>query len=241
VLTDYLGDYLGVKPGDMLTVEVLEGSRPVRQVPVVALIKQYLGVMGYMDLGALNRFMKEGPVISGAYLSTDPLFHQELKRKFTDMPRTVGVTMRREEIRSFYEVQAEAMLFFTFVATILAGVIAFGVVYNSARISLAERSHELASLRVLGYTRGEISYILLGELGLLTLAAIPVGFWLGKMICTYMAQAMASDLFRVPVVLEPETYAMAASVVVVSAAISSLIVRHRLDHLDLVGVLKTRE
>jgi putative ABC transport system permease protein len=133
------------------------------------------------------------------------------------------------------------MLFFTYIATVLAGVIAFGVVYNSARISLAERGRELASLRVLGYTRGEISYILLGELGLLTLAAIPFGFLLGRWISTYVAVALSSDLFRIAVVTERSTYALAATVVLVSAAFSGLIVRHRLDHLDLVEVLKTRE
>ena len=118
------------------------------------------------------------------------------------MPRVAGAVVRQDEIRNFYETQAEAMLFFTYVATVLAGVIAFGVVYNSARISLAERSRELASLRVLGYTRGEISYILLGELGLLTLAAIPFGFLLGRWLSTYVAVALSSDLFRIAVVME---------------------------------------
>jgi putative ABC transport system permease protein len=127
------------------------------------------------------------------------------------------------------------------VATVLAGVIAFGVVYNSARISLAERGRELASLRVLGYTRGEISYILLGELGLLTLAAIPLGFLLGQWLCAYVSYALSSDLYRIPLTTERATFSMAAAVVLVSAAVSGLIVRHRLDHLDLVEVLKTRE
>jgi putative ABC transport system permease protein len=157
------------------------------------------------------------------------------------MPRVAGAVVRQDEIRNFYETQAEAMLFFTLVATVLAGVIAFGVVYNSARISLAERSRELASLRVLGYTRGEISYILLGELGLLTLAAVPLGFLFGQWLCAYVARALESDLFRVPVVIESGTYSLAAATVLVSAAVSGLIVRHRLDHLDLVAVLKTRE
>jgi len=114
-------------------------------------------------------------------------------------------------------------------------------VYNSARISLAERSRELASLRVLGYTRGEISYILLGELGLLTLAAVPFGFLIGRWLSTYVAAALSSDLFRIAMVTERSTYALAAAVVLVSAAFSGLIVRHRLDHLDLVAVLKTKE
>jgi putative ABC transport system permease protein len=241
VLTDYLGGILGVRPGDMLTLEVLEGNRPVRQVPVAGLVKQYIGLTGYMDLAALNRLMREGNAVSGAYLSTDPLYRKQIYRDLVEMPRVAGTVVRGEEIRNFYETQAESMLFFTFVATVLAGVIAFGVVYNSARINLAERSHELASLRVLGYTRGEISYILLGELGLLTLVAIPLGFVIGWGLCANIAQALESDLFRIPMVAEPPTYALAAAVVLVSSSVSGLIVRHRLDYLDLVAVLKTKE
>jgi putative ABC transport system permease protein len=241
VLTDYLAGLLGIKAGDILTVEILEGARPTRQVPVVGTAKQYIGVMGYMDMKALNRLMREDDAVSGAYLSVDPLYRDAVYRELVEMPRVAGAVVRTQEIRNFYETQAEALLFFTFVATILAGTIAVGVVYNSARISLAERSRELASLRVLGYTRAEISYIFLGELGILTLASIPAGFFIGRGICTYIAGALASDLFRVPVIIASHTYSYAAAVVVVSACLSGFIVRHRLDHLDLIAVLKTRE
>ncbi|MBI5640069.1 MAG: ABC transporter permease [Nitrospirae bacterium] len=241
VLTDYLGKILGVRQGDTLTIEVLEGSRPVRQAQVAGLIKQYIGLMGYMDLGALNRLMREGDAISGVYLIVDPLYQSGIYKRLMEMPRVSGAIVRKDEIRNFYQTQAEALLFFTFVSSILAGIIAFGVVYNSARIALSERSRELASLRVLGYTRAEISYIFLGELGLLTLAAIPLGILIGRGIAIYIAEALSSDLFRIPVALQPATYSLAASVVVVSACLSGLIVRHRLDHLDLVSVLKARE
>lgn len=241
VLTDYLGTILGISPGDTLTVEALEGSRPILHVPVVGLVKQYIGVMGYMDMRALNRLMKEGDVISGAYLKADSRYLPDIYRTLVETPRVAGTFVRKDEIRNFYETQAEALLFFTFIATILAGTIAFGVVYNSARIALSERSHELASLRVLGYTRAEISYIFLGELAVLTLTAIPLGFLIGRGLRTYIATALSSDLFRVPSVAEPATYSLAAAVVVVSACLSGLIVRHRLDHLDLVAALKTRE
>jgi putative ABC transport system permease protein len=241
VLSSYLGNLLGIKAGDMLTVEVLEGSRPVRQVPVIGLVKQYIGVMGYMDRDALNHLMREGDVISGAYLTVDDAEESHLYRTLVEMPRVAGAVVRMDEIRNFYETQAESMLFFTFIATILASTIAFGVVYNSARISLSERSRELASLRVLGYTRGEISYILLGELGLLTLLALPFGFLFGRGLCIYIAKAVESDLFRIPVVIQASTYTLGAAVVLISASVSGLIVRHRLDHLDLVGVLKTKE
>ncbi|KQC11524.1 MAG: ABC transporter permease [Smithella sp. SDB] len=241
LLTDYLSKILGVKVGDLVTVEALEGSKAVRQVEVVALARQYLGVMGYMDLNSLNRLMNEGNAISGAYLVTDTKYREKLFRSFVEMPRVSDIIIRKNEISNVYEVMAKGMLFFTFIATMMACSIAFGVVYNSARISLSERSRELSSLRVLGYTRGEIAYILLGELGLITLVAIPLGFIIGYWICAYIAQALDNDLFRVPLIIQLNTYTQAAAVVLGSALISGLIVRRKLDHLDLVEVLKTRE
>ncbi|MGV8056984.1 MAG: ABC transporter permease [Smithellaceae bacterium] len=241
ILNDYLGEILGVKAGDMITVEALEGARTIRQIPVAALVKLYLGVMGYMDISVLNRLMKEGDAISGAYLTADSQYWEKLYRNFVNMPRVSGTIVRKNEIRNFYDVQAKGMLFFTFIATLMACSISIGVVYNNARIALSERSRELSSLRVLGYTRGEISYILLGELALIALAAIPLGFIIGYWLCAYIAQALASDLYRVPLVIEMKTFALAAAVVLAAATVSGLIVRRKLDHLDLVEVLKTRE
>jgi putative ABC transport system permease protein len=241
MLTDYLGKLLDVHPGDRLVVEVLEGNRPMRETTVVGLVKEYMGVSAYMDLAALNRFMREGPTISGAYLSVDSAHLQELFTQLKGMPRVAGVAERMQEIRNFNHVMEETMLFFTYVATVFAVIIAFGVVYNSARIALTERGRELASLRVLGFTRAEISYILLGELGILTLIAIPLGLWLGNEMCYFIAHKMQNDLYRVPVILAPATYAFAVTVVLISAALSGLIVRRRLDQLDLVAVLKSAE
>ena len=195
----------------------------------------------WTHLAALNRFMQEGPTISGAYLSIDNARLQSLYSRLKEMPRVAGVTGRVQEIRNFNRVMQETMLFFTYVATVFSIIIAFGVIYNSARIALTERGRELASLRVLGFTRAEIAYILLGELGLLALFAIPLGLWLGRGMCYYIARTMQSDLFRVPVVLAPQTYAFAATVVLVSALLSGLAVRRRLDQLDLIAVLKAAE
>jgi putative ABC transport system permease protein len=194
-----------------------------------------------MDIDALNRLMREGDAITGAYLTMDSRFRERLFKRFIQMPRVTGTVVRINDIHNFHEIQAKALLFFTYIATLMACFISFGVVYNSARVALSERSRELSSLRVLGYTRGEISYILLGELGLITLAAIPLGFVIGYWLCVYIANSLASDLFRVPIVIEIKTFAMAAAVVLASAAISGFIVRRKLDHLDLVEVLKTRE
>ncbi|MGA1875912.1 MAG: ABC transporter permease, partial [bacterium] len=241
VLTDYLGQILGIRPGDFVTVEVLEGRRPVRRVPVVALVKQYIGISGYMELSALNRFMREGHLISGAYLAADSRYQPDIYLALKNMPRVAGTAIRKQSIANFYETMGEQVFIFTFFITIFATAIAFGVVYNNARIALSERSRELGSLRVLGLTRGEVSYILLGELGMLTLAAIPIGFLIGRGLCRYLIHYFQSDLFRIPLIIEPGSYALAATVVLVSALISGLIVRYRLDRLDLIGVLKTRE
>lgn len=241
LLTDYLATLLDVRVGDRVVVEVLEGSRPVRETIVSGLVREYLGVSAYMDLSALNHFMREGPTLSGAYLSVDSAQLDTIYSRLKGMPRVAGVAERIQEIRNFNRVMQETMLFFTYVATVFAVIIAFGVIYNSARIALTERGRELASLRVLGFTRGEIAYILLGELGILTLFAIPLGLWLGEWMCYYIAHTMQNDLFRVPVVLVPQTYAFAAAVVLVSAILSGLAVRRRLDQLDLIAVLKTAE
>lgn len=241
VLTDYLADLLGVRPGDTVTVEVLEGRRPVRAVPVAGVVDQFLGLSAYMDLDALNRLLREGPAISGAYLAIDERFAPAIYRALKDMPRIAGTVVRRQEIVNFHRTMEETMLFFTFVATLFASLMSIGIVYNSARITLTERSRDLASLRVLGFTRGEISYILLGELAVLTAVAIPLGLYIGRWLCWYIARSLESDLYRVALVLEPDTYAFAATVTLAAVTLSGLAVRRRLDRLDLIAVLKTRE
>ncbi|HRH81652.1 MAG TPA: FtsX-like permease family protein [Thiobacillaceae bacterium] len=242
VLTDHLADnILHVKPGELLTVEVLEGSRPVRQVPVLGLTSQFLGVSAYMQQDALNALMREGHVVSGAYLAVDPHVHQDIYDALHGRPRVLGMVAHASAIKSFYESLGEFVLFYNMVATLLAGSIAFGVVYNSARIALSERGRELASLRVLGFTHGEIAYILLGELAALTLAAVPVGFLVGVGLTGILVVVFESDLYRLPLIIEPANYAFGATVVLVSALVSGLLVWYRLGRLDLIGVLKTRE
>jgi putative ABC transport system permease protein len=241
VLTDHLAKILEIRPGDLLTVEVLEGARPVRQVPVAGLVREYIGVMAYMQLPALNRLLREGPAVSGAYLTTDPPLRQRIYAELKKMPRVAGAAVREKALQNFNQTMARQILIFAFFNTILAGTIACGVVYNSARIALSERNRELATLRVLGYTRGEISYILLGELSFLTLAALPVGCLLGRALGTVVLRNMQTDLFRIPLIIEPSTYSFAVTVVLVAAVLSGLLVRRRLNQLDLVAVLKTKE
>ncbi|MBX3459449.1 MAG: ABC transporter permease [Planctomycetes bacterium] len=240
-LSRALADVLGITGGDMLTLEVLEGERPTRQVRVAALVDDFLGLNAYMDLEALNRLMRQDGVISGAHISVDPAAQRQLYRQLKDTPFVAGVSLKQAAIDNLRKTMAENILITLGMTVFFAGVITFGVVYNAARISLSERSRELASLRVLGMTRGEISYILLGELAILVLAAVPLGCLLGYWMARGTLAALNTETFRLPFVMSDMSYSVAATVVLVAGAISALIVRRRLDRLDLVEVLKTKE
>lgn len=241
LLTDWLAEELGVRPGDTLQVDFLEGHRESRELLVGGVITELIGVNAYLPLDTLNRLLGEGPALSGARLELAPGYREAVVQALRERPGVAGIAEREAAIDNFYDTLAETVLMFTFITTLLAGSIAFGVIYNGARISLAERGRELASLRVLGFTRGEVARILLGEQAVLILAGLLPGFLLGWLLYGLVAQAVSSDLYRVPVVLTPSGMAFAALIVVVAGVLSAWVVRRRLDRLDLVEVLKTRE
>jgi putative ABC transport system permease protein len=241
VLSQKLAEILGVSRGDHVTVEVLEGQRPVRQVPVVRLIEEYMGINAYMRMDALHRMMREAGSLSGAYLTVDEAAADRLYRDLKNTPQVAGVQLKTAALESFNETLNEMMTTLTVINVAFAVIIAFGVVYNAARISLSERSRELATLRVIGFTRGEISYILLGELAVLTLFAVPLGMLLGYVLAAMMVNAFDLEVWRLPLVIYPQTYAFAATTIVAATVFSALIVRRKLDRLNLVEVLKTRE
>lgn len=241
MLTERLATRLGAKPGDRIEVEVLEGKQPRRSVTLTALSQQFLGLGVYMRQTDLNTLLREGPVISNALLSIDLDQASEIYKRLRDMPRVAGINLRNTVIELFNETMDRMILVFALINSLLGGVIAFGVVYNTVRINLAERSRELASLRVLGYTHGEVAYILFGELALMTLLAIPLGFVIGSGLCAWMAFSFESELYRIPLVLAPNTFALSALVVLLSTLLSSAVVWRKLRTLNLVEVLKTRE
>jgi putative ABC transport system permease protein len=241
VLSRKLAEVLDVGVGESVRVEVLEGARPVRIVPVAALADDLVGISAYMDIHALNRLMREDALVSGAWLAVDPHFALVLNETIKRTPRIAGSAFSAATLRSFQEILDRSLRISTTINVIFACIIAFGVVYNGARIALSERGNELASLRVLGFTRHEVAAILLGEQGVLTLLAIPLGFALGVFICWWLSIRLQTELYRIPLVLSSATFAFSLAVVCAAALISGLLVARRINRFDLVAVLKTRE
>jgi putative ABC transport system permease protein len=241
VLSEKLAEILGASPGDELTVDVLEGARPVRTVVLSGVVDEPLGLGAYMNLDALNRLMREGTAISGAELLADP---ERLPQLYTVLKRTPlvsGVSIREAAIKSFEDILAQSFKISTNVLIVFACVIAVATIYNGATIALSERANELASLRVLGFTHGEIRGILLGEQVALTFAAIPLGLVLGYVTCAILSGLLETDLYRLPLVLARPTYAWSVLVIAGATVLSALLVNRRLRRLDLLAVLKGRE
>jgi len=241
VLSTTLAQILGVTPGHRITVEVLEGKRPVRQVVVQGTVDDLIGTSAYMNINALNRLMQEGNTISGAFLAVDPAVEPRLYSFLKRTPAVSGVAVREATLKSFEETIARSLGISVGALVAFACVIALGVVYNSGRIALSERANELASLRVLGFTRREVGMMLLGEQALLTAISIPLGCLLGYGLCALLVYSMRSELYRMPLVVSGQTYALAALIVILASTLSSLLIYWRLRHLDLVAVLKARE
>nr|MBO2513631.1 permease [Gammaproteobacteria bacterium] len=241
VLSQDIAEKLAVTTGETLTVAVTEGRRPVLDVPVAAVAMTYIGSGAYMPIDDVNALLREGPVVSGANLLVDSARTNALYAELKAQPAVAGVVLQRAAQRNFTDLMDQNLGMAIWVYTIFAGLIAIGVVYNSVRISFSERQRELASLRVLGFSRREVSYILLGEIAFLTLLALPIGGLLGTGLAWSLSRAMSSELFRVPFVIDPPTYGYAALVVIVVTAVSGLLVRRQLDRMELVAVLKSAD
>ncbi len=241
MLTDYLAEMLGVVPGDELQVDVLEGRRAQLNVPVAALVTEYVGVGAYMRLDSLARLLRESEAVNGAFLAVDPDGIAALNARLEQIPEVAGITQRENSIQSFTDLMDETILVYTLFMMFIAAAIAFAVVYNNARIALAERGRELATLRVLGFSRGETAFILVGELMLLTLAALPLGFLLGNGLGWLLVISMQTDLYRIPLVITTEAYALAATTVLVATLLSAWLITRRAGSLEMITALKAAE
>jgi len=236
-----LAEILGAKVGDRITVEVQEGRRPTLEATIQGTITDYSGIGAYMEIGALQRLMREGGAISGARLSVDQAHWSEFLARVKEAPRIAGVTIKETVRASFRKSTADMIGKITGIYFTFAVIVSFGVVYNSARIALSERSRDLATLRVIGFTQREVAGVMIGELAVLTLAAIPVGLVIGAQLASMIVHTASTESVRLPLVLTAHTLARAVGVVLASSALSFWVVSRRLRDLDLLGVLKARD
>ena len=241
LLTDYLARDLGLAVGDSVLVEIQEGQRRTVSVPLVGVVDEPLGVSAYMQRKAVNRLLREGPAVTGAWLLVDRSEEKLLFDRLWDLPGVAGIGMIAQAESNIREYMGDTILMFAMVFVLLAGSIAFAVVYNNARIAFAERSRELATLQVLGYSRAEVSWILVGEILALTVVALPVGWLIGTGFAWALNQAFSMDMFRVPLVLTPGAYGFATATVLAASVVAAALVVRRLHRLDKVSVLKAVE
>lgn len=241
VLSDKLAQMLGAGVGDVVVAQVTEGRRPLLHLPVVQVSETMLGSPAYVGFAYLNDAMGEPGRLNGVRVKLDGARMADFYARIKNTPGVSSMTLKSSSVTAFRETMAENILIMTFFNVLFAGVIAVGVVYNAARISLAERARELASMRVLGFTMGEVAYVLLGELALLTLVGLPVGAAMGYGLAWLWTLSLDTDLYRIPLVVAPGTFGFSIAVVVAAAVASGLLVIRRVGNLDLVAVLKTRE
>ena len=241
LLSAKLAEILDVKPGDLVHVEVQEGIRPALNTVVSGLITDFAGVAAYMNIDALRRLMREGGTVSGAHLAVDSAQWDNLLAQVKKSPRVGAFTITRDARASFNKTTGEMMGTIQAIYFAFAVIVAFGVVYNGARIALSERSRDLATLRVIGFTHREVATVLIGELALLTSLAIPIGLFIGSQLANLIVRVSSTESVRLPLVLTPQTYATATLIVLLSSALSFVVVSRRINKLDLLGVLKARE
>jgi putative ABC transport system permease protein len=241
IVSGKLAEVLGARVGDELLVEVLEGRRLVRSVPLVGLSEDFAGIAAYMDMHALNRLLGEGDVITGASFTVDRAQWVAFLRALKDIPRVSWVAVKESLRANFRQTTAASINLLQGIYLTFATVVAFGVVYNNARISLAERARELATLRVIGFSRREVGAVLVTELVLLASVAVPIGLLLGTGFATVILRAVNTETVRLPLVLSAHNYAFAVLIVTVASSISAVFVLRRLNQLNLVSVLKAPE
>jgi putative ABC transport system permease protein len=241
VVASALGKLLGLRLGDDLVLDVLEGERRSYRVPIAGFVDEVFGLFGHMRSDRLAELLDDEAPISRALLRIDPQRYPQLLRALTARPEVLGVTRTSDAIDAFRAQTGGQMLFTTLIMTVFGAIIASGVVYNNARIALAMRTRDLASMRVLGFRRGEVSAILIGELMLHVAVALLPGMLIGKGIAQIMMRTADDELYRFPAMISPQTYAFAALVTVGASLVSAFLVRQRIDRLDLIGVLKSRE
>jgi putative ABC transport system permease protein len=241
LLSAKLAQILHVQPGDTVRIEVQEGRRPVLDTVVAGTITDFAGLGAYMDIDMLRRLMQEGRSVSGAHLLVDAARWDDFLIRVKETPRIGSITITRAARESFDRTMGQMMGIVQTIYFSFAVIVSFGVIYNGARIALSERTRDLATLRVIGFTRWEVATVLIGELAVLTLLALLPGLFIGSQLARILVESASTETTRLPLVLTGRTYATAVLIVLLSSGVSFAVVSRRIRKLDLLGVLKARE
>lgn len=241
IVSSKLAQVLGARPGDLLVLEALEGRRATRAVPLVETAEDFTGIAAYMERGAINRFLGEGDVVTGASITLDANRRAEFLSALKGIPRVSAVAVKETMRQSFRETTAQSMGLIQTIYLTFAVIVAFGVIYNNARISLAERARELATLRVIGLTQREVGGVIVFELALLSVVALPFGLALGTGLASGIIRSINTETVRLPLVFTAHTYSFAVLIVLIASAASALVVLRKLRQLDLIAALKAPE
>jgi len=241
VVSERVASKLNVVAGQTVEIELTRKDGRVELAPIVGVAQSYVGLTAYASMDYVDRLLRDGQQISGVRVSVDSNSLPDLYEAVKRTPFIASIALQDISRKRFRETIEQNITTMTSVYVALAVIITFGVIYNSARIQLSERARELASLRVFGFTRAEVSWVLLLELGIIVFLAQPLGWLLGYGFSWSVVRGFESDLFRIPFIIDAATFAWATLVVLTAAFFSALIVRRRIDRLDLIRVLKTRE
>uniref|UniRef100_UPI0026161D5F ABC transporter permease n=1 Tax=uncultured Maritalea sp. TaxID=757249 RepID=UPI0026161D5F len=241
IIAKALAKKLAIAPGQTMTIEVQEGERPILSMPIVGIAETLSGAPAYLQIGALNRALKQPSQISGAYLQIDEKYQSELYESLKAMPFIAGASLKSTSREAFETLMDQSAGSMRYVMSFIAAIITFGIVYNSARIAFAERARDLASLRVIGFTKGETAFVLLGELAIMVILAVPIGIAFGIGLNVAIVEGFSTDLYQIPNQLQPEAFGTAGIAVLVSSIFSGWMVKRNMDGLNLVSALKTRE
>jgi putative ABC transport system permease protein len=241
VVSGKLAEVLGALIGDELLVESLEGKRITRGVKLVGLAEDFAGMTAYMDLHALNQLLEEGDIVTGAGFAFDSAQRGTFLRALKGIPRVSWVAIKNSLRDSFQKTTAASINLLQSIYLVLATVVAFGVVYNNAQISLAEHARELATLRVIGFSRREVGAVLITELVVLAAIAVPLGLLLGTGFARGILGQVNTETVRLPLVLTAHNYALATLIVTIASVASAVFVLRKLNKLNLIGALRAPE
>jgi putative ABC transport system permease protein len=219
-LSRLIAGKLDVGVGDIVRVTATDGHRASADLPVVAIVKPYLAASAYMELGALSRLLREPDRVTAAYVLIDRRQREAFSAKAKELPTIMSVSFVDNVRESVSRLLKQGSGFFA---------------------TMSEQERDLATLRVLGFGRGEASYVLLAEMGALLLLALPLGCVLGLFLSRWLMSQFQTELFTFPYATNAVVYGRSVLFVTVAVIAATLFVRRGVDRLDLVGVLKSRD